>query len=153
MTYGSQEGLVRGYIPKRCHAQSSYAPVLSGEGRSGLSLGMELRAENVHSCVRAGEPLDHLLDNLPSSILASRTRLRLAGAFSAPRIVESLENQAFGHVDVVRLYQRLMCPRVPSAGGHREALSGSWRARLVVDLAPVTEYPSDGHGGAPHPRR
>src|SRR5208337_3104767 len=41
LTYGSQEGVARGYIPKRRHSQSSYAPILSSEGRSGLSLGME----------------------------------------------------------------------------------------------------------------
>jgi hypothetical protein len=40
MTYGSQEGVARGYIPKRRHTQSSYAPILSSEGHPGLSLGM-----------------------------------------------------------------------------------------------------------------
>jgi hypothetical protein len=75
MTYGSQEGVARGYIPKRRHTQSSYAPILSSEGRSGLSLGMELRAGNVHSSVGAGEFLGHVLDKLPSSIAAARTRL------------------------------------------------------------------------------
>src|SRR5208337_427171 len=29
LTYGSQEGVARGYIPKRRHSQSSYAPILS----------------------------------------------------------------------------------------------------------------------------
>jgi hypothetical protein len=107
MTYGSQEGVARGYIPKRRHGQPSYAPILSSEGRSGLSLGMELRAGNVHSSVGAGEFLDHVLDKLPSSITASRTRLRLDGAFYDRKIVEPLENQGFGHVVVARLYQRL----------------------------------------------
>ena len=107
MTYGSQEGVARGYIPKRRHTQSSYAPLLSSEGRSGLSLGMELRAGNVHSSVGAGEFLGHVLDKLPSSIAASRTRLRLDGAFYDRKIVEPLENQGFGHVVVARLYQRL----------------------------------------------
>ena len=105
MTYGSQEGVARGYIPKRRHTQSSYAPILSSEGRSGLSLGMELRAGNVHSSVGAGEFLGHVLDKLPSSIAASRTRLRLDGAFYERKIVEPLENQGFGHVVVARLYQ------------------------------------------------
>ena len=107
MTYGSQEGVARGYIPKRRHTQSSYAPILSSEGRSGLSLGMELRAGNVHSSVGAGEFLGHVLDKLPSSIAAARTRLRLDGAFYDRKIVEPLENQGFGHVVVARLYQRL----------------------------------------------
>jgi hypothetical protein len=107
MTYGSQEGVARGYIPKRRHGQPSYAPILSSEGRSGLSLGMELRAGNVHSSVGAGEFLDHVLDKLPSSIAASRTRLRLDGAFYDRKIVEPLENQGFGYVVVARLYRRL----------------------------------------------
>ena len=105
MTYGSQEGVARGYIPKRRHGQPSYAPILSSEGRSGLSLGMELRAGNVHSSVGAGEFLGHVLDKLPSSIAAARTRLRLDGAFYDRKIVEPLENQGFGHVVVARLYQ------------------------------------------------
>jgi hypothetical protein len=31
--------VARGYIPERRHSQSSYTPILSSEGRSGLSLG------------------------------------------------------------------------------------------------------------------
>ena len=51
ITYGSQEGVARGYVPQRRHWQPSYAPLLSSEGRRGLSLGMELRAGNVHASV------------------------------------------------------------------------------------------------------
>jgi len=103
MTYGSQEGVARGYIPKRRHTQSSYAPILSSEGRSGLSLGMELRAGNVHSSTGAGEFLNLILDKLPSSIAARRTRLRLDGAFYDREIINPLENQGLGHVVVARL--------------------------------------------------
>jgi Transposase DDE domain group 1 len=49
ITYGSQEGTALGYIPKRRHSQSSYAPILCSDGRSGLSLGMQLRTGNVHA--------------------------------------------------------------------------------------------------------
>ena len=103
MTYGSQEGVARGYIPKRRHTQSSYAPILSSEGRSGLSLGMELRAGNVHSSTGAGEFLNLVLDKLPSSLAAPRTRLRLDGAFYDREIIDPLENQGLGHVVVARL--------------------------------------------------
>ena len=103
MTYGSQEGVARGYIPKRRHTQSSYAPILSSEGRSGLSLGMELRAGNVHSSTGAGEFLNLVLDKLPSSIAAARTRLRLDGAFYDREIIDPLENRGLGHVVVARL--------------------------------------------------
>ena len=107
ITYGSQEGVARGYVPKRRHWQPSYAPLLSSEGRSGLSLGMELRSGNVHSSTGAGEFLDHTLSKLPSSIAASRTRLRLDGAFYDRKIIEPLENQGLGYVVVARMYQRL----------------------------------------------
>jgi hypothetical protein len=107
MTYGSQEGVARGYIPKRRHRQSSYAPILSSEGHSGLSLGAELRAGNVVASVGAGEFLQHVLDKLPGSIAASRTRLRLDGAFYDRKIIEPLENQGFGYVTVGRMTNRL----------------------------------------------
>jgi hypothetical protein len=107
MTYGSQEGVARGYIPKRRHRQSSYAPILSSEGRTGISLGMALRAGNIPGGVGAGEFLDPILRKLPSSIAATRTRLRLDGAFYDRKIIEPLENQGFGYVTVARMYERL----------------------------------------------
>jgi len=107
LTYGSQEGVARGYIPKRRHSQSSYAPILSSEGRSGLSLGMELRAGNVHPTVGAGEFLDGVLAKLPTSLAAARTRLRLDGAFYDRKIIAPLENQGFGYAVVARMYQPL----------------------------------------------
>jgi len=107
MTYGSQEGVARGYIPKRRHWQPAYAPLLSSEGRSGLSLGLPLRAGNVHSSVGAGEFIDPILHKLPSSIAASRTRLRLDGGFYDRKIIEPLENQGFGYVTVARMYPPL----------------------------------------------
>src|SRR6266540_7471442 len=38
ITYGSQEGTAVGYVPKRRHSQPSYAPIISSEGKTGLSL-------------------------------------------------------------------------------------------------------------------
>lgn len=107
LTYGTPEGAARGYVPKRRHTQSSYAPILSSEGRTGLSLGMELRAGNVHASVGSGKFLQHVLDKLPSSIAASRTRLRLDGAFYDRKIIEPLENQGLGYTVVARMYQPL----------------------------------------------
>ena len=115
LTYGSQEGVARGYIPKRRHSQSSYAPILSSEGRSGLSLGMELRAGNVHPVVGAGEFLDGVLAKLPSSLAAARTRLRLDGAFYDRKIIAPLENQGFGYAVVARMYRPLKQRMVTAA--------------------------------------
>ncbi len=120
LTYGSQEGVARGYIPKRRHTQSSYAPILSSEGRSGLSLGAELRAGNVHATVGTGEFLQQVLHKLPSSLAASRTRLRLDGAFYDRKIIAPLENQGFRHVVVARLYPPLK-KRMVSARYHEFA--------------------------------
>jgi Transposase DDE domain group 1 len=107
MTYGAQEGVARGYIPKRRHRQSSYAPILSSEARSGLSLGMELRAGNIHGAVGAGEFLRPILGKMPSTIAATRIRLRLDGAFYDHKIIEPLHAEHFGYVTVARMYKRL----------------------------------------------
>jgi hypothetical protein len=107
MTYGFQEGVARGYIPRRHHTQSSYAPILSSEGHSGLSLGAELRAGNVYPSVGAGEFVQHVLDKLPGSISAARTRLRLDGAFYDRKIILPLENQGFRYAVVARMYRPL----------------------------------------------
>lgn len=104
MTYGFQEGAARGYIPKPRHTQSSYAPILSREGHSGLSLGAELRAGNVHPSVGAREFVQHILDKLPASVAAWRTRLRLEGEFYDRKIILPLENQGFGYAVVARMY-------------------------------------------------
>ena len=125
ITYGSQEGVARGYVPKRRHWQPSYAPLLSSEGRSGLSLGMELRSGNVHASSGASQFLDHMLGKLPSSIAAPRTRLRLDGAFYDRKIIEPLENQGFGYVVVARMYPRLQ--RTMVAARYHEFARG-WEA-------------------------
>jgi hypothetical protein len=154
VTYGSQEGVARGYIPKRRHTQPSYAPILSSEGRSGLSLGAELRAGNVHPSTGAGEFLDHILAKLPSSMAASRTRLRLDGAFYDRKIIAPLENRGFGYVTVARMYQPLK--RRMLAARYHEFASG-WEAaeftytpfhwkeehRFVAVRRPVTMEPPE----------
>jgi len=107
ITYGSQEGAAVGYIPKRRHGQASYAPILSSEGRYGLSLGMELRAGNVHPATGAWDFLSSVLNKLPSSVASTRTRVRLDGAFYDKTIVESLDEKQLGYSIVARMYQRL----------------------------------------------
>lgn len=107
ITYGSQEGTAVGYIPKRRHGQSSYAPILSSEGRSGLSLAMELRAGNVHPSAGAWDFLEQVLHKLPSSIASTRTRVRLDGAFYDKKIVESLDARRLGYAIVARMYPPL----------------------------------------------
>jgi hypothetical protein len=107
ITYGSQEGTAVGYIPKRRHGQASYAPIISSEGRHGLSLGMELRAGNIHASSGAWDFLSLVLDKLPSSVASTRTRVRLDGAFYDKNIVESLDEKRLGYVVVARMYRPL----------------------------------------------
>lgn len=107
ITYGSQEGTAVGYIPKRRHGQASYAPIISSEGRHGLSLGMELRAGNVHASLGAWDFLSLILEKLPSSVASTRTRVRLDGAFYDKNIIESLDEKRLGYVVVARMYRPL----------------------------------------------
>lgn len=107
ITYGSQEGVAVGWIPKRRHGQASYAPIISSEGRSGLSLGMELRAGNVHASREAWVFLERILEKLPSSIASTRTRVRLDGAFYDKAIIHSLDAEKIGYVVVAKMYPPL----------------------------------------------
>ena len=115
ITYGGQERVARGYIPKRRHHQGSYAPILSSEGRTGLSLGAELRAGNVHPSTDAWPFLETQLDQLPSTVAASRTRVRLDGAFYDQAITSPLDEQKVGYCIVARmtapLRQRMVAAR------------------------------------------
>lgn len=107
ITYGSQEGTAVGYVPKRRHSQGSYAPIISSEGRSGLSLGMELRAGNVLGGSGAWDFLAPILTQLPSSISSRRTRVRLDGAFYDKTIVQSLDEKRLGYAIVAKMHRPL----------------------------------------------
>jgi Transposase DDE domain group 1 len=98
LTYGHQEGVAVGFVPKKRHGQPSYAPIISSEGRCGLTLGMELRAGNVHPTTGALSFLKQMLDKLPSSIATTRTRLRLDGAFYDRKIIEAIDQARIGYV-------------------------------------------------------
>lgn len=107
ITYGSQEGTAVGWVPKRRHAQASYAPLIASEGRSGLSLGIDLRAGNVHPTVEAWTFLERILEKLPSSIASGRRRVRLDGAFYNKAIVHPLDRERLGYVIVAKMYPPL----------------------------------------------
>jgi hypothetical protein len=120
ITYGHQEGATLGYIPRQRHRQPSYAPILASEGRSGLSLGGELRAGNVRASTEAWSFLKPLLDTLPSTIAASRTRVRLDGAFYNKTIVEALDQERLGYA-IVASMQRPLKTRMVEARYHEFA--------------------------------
>jgi len=125
ITYGSQGGTARGYIAKRRHTQSSYAPIISSEGRIGFTLGMELRPGNVHASTGTADFLRHILQKLPPSIAATRTRVRLDGAFYNKDIIEPLHQADLGYVVVASMQPPLKSRMV--AAPYREFRSG-WEA-------------------------
>jgi len=87
MTYGHQEGVAVGYIPKRRHGSPSYAPILSSEGGCGLSLDGALRSGDTHSTTGAWTFLEPVLEKLPVTIASTRTRVRLDGGFYDKNII------------------------------------------------------------------
>lgn len=107
VTYGSQEGVAVGYIPKRRHKTTSYAPIISSEGRIGFSLGNELRSGDTHPTTGALGFLRKILDKLPSSIAATRTRVRLDGAFYDRDIIQFLDEAGTGYTIVARMTKPL----------------------------------------------
>lgn len=120
VSYGRPEGSAFGYIPKRRHHHPSYAPILSSEGRTGLSLEGELRGGNVHSSTGAWPFLQSVLHKLPSSIAASRTRVRLDGAFYDRAIVCPLDENGLGYAIVARMTKPLQ-RRMTEASYHEYA--------------------------------
>ena len=61
----------------------------------------------MHASVGVTEFLHHILGKMPSSIAASRTRVRLDGAFYDHKIIEPLENRGLGYVVVARMSKPL----------------------------------------------
>ena len=120
LSYGRPEGSALGYVPKRRHRHPSYAPIISSEGRTGLSLGGELRAGNVHSSTGAWPFLQTILDKLPPTIAASRTRVRLDGAFYDRDIALPLDENGLGYIIVARMTKPLK-RRMAEASYHEYA--------------------------------
>ena len=125
ITYGRQEGVARGYIPKRLHTRPSYAPILASEGRSGLSLGAALRAGNVPAGTAAWPFLAAQLAKLPTTIAHARTRVRLDGAFDDKDITQPLDGKRLGYVIVAKMTQPLK-DRMVAARYH--AFREGWEA-------------------------
>lgn len=112
--YGRQEGATVGYN-KAHRGKASYSPLLSNEGRSGLSLGLELRSGHEHSSTGALPFLQSALDLLPSTVAATRTRVRADSGFYDKDMVQKLEGQGFGYA----ISTRITAPLQSRLGGLR----------------------------------
>jgi hypothetical protein len=122
--FGHQEAVEIGYN-RKYRGKRSYAPIISSESKSGLSLGMELRSGNIDANIGALIFLNQMLDKLPSSIASSRTRLRLDGAFYDKDTIRVLDEKGLGYVIVATMTPSLK--REMAAAKYHEFAQG-WEA-------------------------
>lgn len=117
--FGHQESAKMGYNP-RYHGKRSYAPLISSEGRLGLSLGMELRAGNVSPITGVWSFLEPIIEKLPNTISSSRIRTRLDASFYSKDIIHLLDEKHIGYAIVTRMHKPLKS-RILSASYHEFA--------------------------------
>lgn len=111
--FGHQETTAMGFNPKY-PGKRSYAPLILSEGKTGLSLGLQLRAGNVHGSTHAWQLIKERLQKLPSSIARSRTRLRMDSGFYSREMVQKLDAEKMGYVIVARMTPALKRKMVSS---------------------------------------
>lgn len=151
--FGQQESAEVGFN-RKYKGKRSYAPILSSEGRSGLSLGLELRSGRVHASTGAWMFLKQMLVKLPSSIASSRRRLRLDGAFYDRDVIRSLDVEGLGYVIVARmtpsLKRRMVAARYKEFAQGWEAaefpypiVSAKTDHRFVAIRRPVSAEPEE----------
>lgn len=134
--FGHQEAAEIGYN-YRYRGKRSYAPILSSEGRSGLSLGMELRSGNTNASTGARIFLQQILDKLPSSAAVSRIRLRLDGAFYDRDLIRFLDGEKLGYVIVARMTPSLKRRMIQAR--YREFAPGWEAAEFTYPIVSVHE--------------
>lgn len=105
--YGKQEGIAIGYNPIH-RGKPSYCPMVVSEGRSGLSLAIELRSGSVHPATGAITHLKSALEKLPSTVAITRTRFRADASFYDKEIIRFLDDNRIGYVIVARNTSALM---------------------------------------------
>ena len=117
--FGRQQEAAAGYNPKY-HGKHSYSPIIASEGTMGLSLGIILRPGNFHSSAGALDFLKQVLHKLPSSIAATRIRLRLDGGFYDKDIIHFLDEEGYGYV-IAAKRTRPLRKQIVTARYHRFA--------------------------------
>lgn len=122
--FGHQQETASGYNPKY-HGKHSYSPLLSSEGTTGLSLGILLRPGNFHSSAGALDFLKIILQKLPSSIAATRVRLRLDGGFYDKDIIHFLDKEEYRYIISAKMTRPL---RKKIVGARYHQFSQQWEA-------------------------
>jgi len=105
--YGKQEGIAVGYNPTH-RGKPSYCPLFVSEGRSGLSLAIELRSGSVHPTTGAIAHLETALHKLPQTVAMTRTRFRADASFYDKEIIHFIDGVRMGYVIVARNTSALM---------------------------------------------
>ena len=117
-------------------------------------LGMDLRPGNVRASTGAGDFLKLILEQLPPSVAATRTRVRLDGAFYDKAIIEPLEDAHLGYVVVASMQQplkrRMIAARYREFGNGWEAAEFTYtpfhwkkKHRFVTVRRPVALEPDE----------
>jgi len=122
--FGHQQETASGYNPKY-HGKPSYSPLLSSEGTTGLSLGIMLRPGNFHSSEGALDFLKIILQKLPSSIAATRVRLRLDGGFYDKDIIHFLDKEEYRYIISAKMTRPL---RIKMASASYHQFAPGWEA-------------------------
>lgn len=99
--YGRQEGIAVGYNPTH-RGKSSYCPMIISEGRTGLSLAIELRSGSVNPATGAITHLRSALEKLPKTVALTRTRFRADSSFYSKEITQFLDENRIGYVIIAR---------------------------------------------------
>ncbi len=100
--YGHQEGSAIGYNPLH-RGKKSYCPILSSEGKLGLTLNFELRSGNVHPSTGVVLFLEKALIKLPKTVAATRTRIRADSSFYNKDVINFLDDNHLYYVIVAKL--------------------------------------------------
>jgi hypothetical protein len=131
-TFGHQEMVEVGFN-RKYRGKKSYAPIVASEGRLGLSLGIELRAGNIHSSTGAWNFLKEQLDKLPTTVATSRTRVRLDGGFYDRFLLQKLDDLKIGYVIVAHMTPSLKSKMI--AARYHEFAQGWEAAAFTYPLA------------------
>jgi hypothetical protein len=103
--YGHQEKAEVGYNTYK-RGRRSYHPLVAFESHLQMSLSGELRPGNLSDRSKEVLPfVGSILDKLPSTIAASRTRIRADSGFCSWPMIEFLEGKRVGYVIVARVTQ------------------------------------------------
>jgi hypothetical protein len=100
--YGHQQGSAIGYNPFH-RGKKSFCPILSSEGKLGLTLNFELRPGNVHPSPGAVPFLKQTLEELPKTVASTRTRIRADASFYDKNLIQFLDDNRLGYVIIAKL--------------------------------------------------